>query len=100
MPAGTSGRVFISYRRQDARGSAGRICDRFADDQVFMDVDNLPPGADFKKDITEAVSKCRVLLAVIGPRWLDAKERGRRRLDDLVSSSAWRSRRHWSATSS
>jgi len=49
MPAGTSGRVFISYRRQDARGSAGRIYDRFADDQVFMDVDNLPPGADFKR---------------------------------------------------
>jgi tRNA A-37 threonylcarbamoyl transferase component Bud32 len=80
------GRVFISYRRQDARGSAGRIYDRCADrfgsDQVFMDVDNLPPGADFNKEITQAVSQCRVLLAIIGPRWLDAKERRRRRLDD------------------
>src|SRR4029453_3502348 len=81
-----SGRVYINYRRQDARGSAGRIYDRLADsfgsDQVFMDVDNIPPGVDFSKFITQAVSKCRVLLAIIGPRWLDAKENRRRRLDD------------------
>jgi hypothetical protein len=88
MPApATSGRVFISYRRQDARGSAGRIydrlADRFGDDQVFMDVDNLPPGADFAQVIAQAVSTCQVLLAIIGPRWLTATdEDGRRRLDD------------------
>jgi serine/threonine protein phosphatase PrpC len=86
MPDPVSGRVFISYRRQDARGSAGRIYDRLADrfgsDRIFMDVDNLPPGADFNKVINEAVSKSRVLLAIIGPHWLDAKERRRRRLDD------------------
>jgi TIR domain/WD domain, G-beta repeat len=80
------GRVFISYRRQDAQSSAGRIydqlVDRFGPDRIFMDVDNLPPGADFKKVITEAVSQCRVLLAIIGPGWVDARERRRRRLDD------------------
>ena len=86
MPA-TSGRVFISYRRQDARGSTGRIYDRLADrfggDQVFMDVDTLAPGVDFAKVITQAVSTCQVLLAVIGPHWLAASdEDGRRRLED------------------
>jgi hypothetical protein len=82
-----SGRVFISYRRQDARGSAGRIYDRLADrfggDQVFMDVDAIALGVDFAEVITQAVSTCEVLLAVIGPRWLDAKDDNeRRRLDD------------------
>jgi TIR domain len=84
---GTPGRVFVSYRRQDARGSAGRIydqlADRFGDAQVFMDVDTIAPGVDFTKVITEAVSTCEVLLAVIGSRWLTATdEGGRRRLDD------------------
>jgi predicted Ser/Thr protein kinase len=80
------GRLFISYRRHDSRGSAGRIYDRVADrfgsDQVFMDVDNLPPGVDFNRAIIQAVSQCTVLLAVIGPHWLDAKDKRRRRLDD------------------
>jgi TIR domain/WD domain, G-beta repeat len=86
MSAAASGRVFISYRRQDASHLAGRLYDRlvarFGSDQVFMDVDNLPPGADFNKVITETVSQCSVLLAVIGPHWLDAREGRQRRLDD------------------
>jgi hypothetical protein len=87
MSGPASGRVFISYRRQDARGSAGRIydrlADRFGDDQVFMDVDKIGLGVDFAKVITQAVSTCQVLLAVIGPRWLTTTdEDGRRRLDD------------------
>ena len=53
-----------------------------------MDVDTIAPGLDFAEVITEAVSTCEVLLAVIGPRWLDAKdEAGQRRLeapDDLT----------------
>jgi hypothetical protein len=92
MPDPVSGRVFISYRRQETSGLAGRLYERLAarlnDDQVFMDVDTIAPGLDFAEVITEAVSTCEVLLAVIGPRWLDAKdEAGQRRLeapDDIV----------------
>ena len=81
------GRVFISYRRQESSGLAGRLYDRlaarFGDDQVFMDVDTIALGVDFAEVITQAVSTCEVLLAVIGPRWLTATdEDGRRRLDD------------------
>jgi hypothetical protein len=88
MPAAASGGVFISYRRQEASGMAGRLydrlADRFGDDQVFMDVDTIALGVDFAEVITQAVSTCQVLLAVIGPHWLDATDReGRRRLDDL-----------------
>lgn len=82
-----SGRVFISYRRQETSGLAGRLYDRLAarlgDDQVFMDVDTIALGVDFAEVITQAVSTCEVLLAVIGPRWLAATdEDGHRRLDD------------------
>jgi SLOG in TRPM, prokaryote/TIR domain len=89
MPAAASasGRVFISYRRQETSGLAGRLYERLAarlgDDQVFMDVDTIAPGLDFAEVIAEAVSTCEVLLAVIGPTWLTATdEDGQRRLED------------------
>src|SRR5512132_1517315 len=85
--AAASGRVFISYRRQEASGLAGRVHERLAarlgDDQVFMDVDTIALGMDFAAVITQAVSTCEVLLAIIGPTWLTATdEDGQRRLDD------------------
>jgi len=78
--------VFISYRRADSSGTAGRVHDRlaqeFSDSLVFMDVDNIPLGLDFVKVLRDAVSKCDVLLAVIGQHWLDAQNAdGGRRLD-------------------
>src|SRR6516164_758253 len=46
------GGVFISYRRQESSGITGRLYDRlagrFGDDQVFMDVDTIALGVDFK----------------------------------------------------
>jgi len=83
----TSGKVFICYRRDDVAGHAGRVHDRlqaeFGRDLLFMDVDSVPLGIDFVKHLREAVAKCEVLLAVIGPNWLDLRdERGARRLDD------------------
>jgi hypothetical protein len=78
--------IFISYRREDAPGHAGRIYDemtrRFGEGPVFMDLD-MEPGVDFVEQINEAVGSCRVLIAVIGPRWLSIDEtHGRRRIDD------------------
>jgi TIR domain len=78
--------IFISYRREDAPGHAGRLADaltsRFGEEQVFMDLD-MEPGVDFVKQINEAVASCRLLIAVIGPRWATAEDvQGRRRLDD------------------
>ncbi len=81
------GAIFISYRRNDSQGEAGRLFDdlvqRFGEDMVFMDVAGIEAGRDFRKAIEESVSKCGVLLVVMGPQWLDAKdENGARRLDD------------------
>jgi hypothetical protein len=75
--------VFLSYRREETRHAAGRIADRIGPERVFMDVDTIEPGADFAEAINEAVASCALLLALIGPRWLDATDRRRRRrLDD------------------
>jgi len=79
--------IFISYRREDAEGHAGRLFDdlvaHFGEKSVFMDVAGIEPGRDFRRAIDEQVASCGVLLAVIGKTWLDATDAsGRRRLDD------------------
>lgn len=65
-------KVFISYRRSESGGHAGRLYDamaaRFGERNVFMDV-ALQPGVDFVERITAAVSACHVLLVVMGPDW-------------------------------
>jgi|GEM_PF-1555432 len=79
--------IFISYRREESAGHAGRIYDRlrerFGRDRVFMDVSAIEPGVDFVEAIDRAVGSCAVLLVIIGRRWLDCTDRaGQRRLDD------------------
>src|SRR5262249_12024544 len=82
-----SAKVFISYRRADSAGYSGRVMDwldrELGRDLVFMDVDAIPLGSNFSKVLHEEVAKCGVLLAVIGPNWVDARdEHGNRRLDN------------------
>src|SRR5262249_52097574 len=71
----------------DSAAFAGRVQDRlvqeFGRDLLFMDVDAIPLGVNFVTALRDAVAKCEVLLAVIGPHWLDARDDvGARRLDD------------------
>ena len=82
-----AGKIFINYRRDDSIGMAGRLHDRlaqtFGHGNLFIDVDNIPVGVDFVAHLNSQVAGCNVLLVVIGPNWLNAKdESGRRRLDD------------------
>lgn len=79
--------IFVSYRRHDSEGEAGRLYDdlveMFGDRSVFMDVAGISVGRDFRKAIDENIASCGALLAIIGPGWMDLKdESGRRRLDD------------------
>jgi TonB family protein len=79
--------IFVSYRRNDSQGEAGRLFDdlvtHFGEQKVFMDVAGIEAGRDFRKAIEETVANCGVLLVIIGPSWLTAKnEAGVRRLDD------------------
>jgi hypothetical protein len=80
-------KLFINYRREDTRHAAGRLYDRliqrFGDDQVFMDIDQIDPGEDFVEVINRKVGTCDVAIVAIGPHWLGATdESGKRRLDD------------------
>lgn len=81
-----TGKIFISYRRDDSEGEAGRLYDDltrvFGPDAVFMDVSDIHPGKDFRQAIDDNVAKCAVLLAMIGPEWTTVKDAsGARRLD-------------------
>src|SRR5271166_1536472 len=82
-----SGQIFLSYRRDDTAGFAGRLYDRlhdrFPQNKIFIDVDSIDPGLDFVEAIEANVGACDVLIAVIGKRWLVAANgEGRRRLDN------------------
>ncbi len=79
--------IFISYRRDDSEGEAGRLYDdlvrAYGNNAVFMDVAGIAPGLDFRKAIDDNVSGCGVFLAVIGPQWATiTNQDGHRRLDD------------------
>jgi hypothetical protein len=83
----TGGTIFISYRREDTSGYAGRLFDRlsahFGAARIFMDIDTIKPGVDFVTVIDNAVASCAVLLALIGHDWLSITDRsGKRRLED------------------
>ena len=80
-------RIFVSYRREDTAGWAGRLYDdlsnRFGSANVFRDLDTLKPGRRFDDAIKVALESCDVVLCLVGPRWLDLKtDDGQRRLDD------------------
>lgn len=78
-------RVFLSYRRGDAGGYAGRLTDtliqRLGARSVFHDVTAISPGEDYTVAIDRALADCDAALVVIGPGWLTAESpQGARRL--------------------
>ena len=78
-------KIAISYRRADTEVMAGRIRDRLADrygeDAIFMDIDNIPFGKDFRVHISEAIVQSDILLVIVGQRWLGVGRGGARRMD-------------------
>lgn len=80
------GAIFISYRRGDSEGQARALAIELGElvgkDQVFMDVDSIALGRDFRQVLQERLGNCDMLLALIGPNWLEARDAaGNRRLD-------------------
>ena len=78
--------IFISYRRDDSSGYTLAIYEQlkntFGDDQVFMDMDDIPHGVDFAKHIEKCLSKANTVLVMIGQSWLNAENAKGRRLDN------------------
>lgn len=70
-------KIFISYRREDSSGFTGRLYDHllfyFNEDQIFKDVDNIPLGVDFRLAIEDSIKSSKILLAVIGQRYLSKR---------------------------
>ena len=76
--------IFMSYRRADSDGWAGRLRDalrvRFGD-RVFQDVESIADGEIFSEVIDRALKECDVALVIIGPNWASARDESGRRLD-------------------
>ena len=82
----SSNRIFISYRRDDAAGYAGRLEEaleqRFGRGSVFRDVLDIAPGEDFAAAIRARLAGAQTVLVLIGPRWTGGEAPGPRRIDD------------------
>src|SRR5271165_5519330 len=79
--------IYLSYRRMEAGGHAGRLVDylsrHFGRGSVFRDIDTIRRGEDFAEAIESALNACDVVLVVIGNTWATSTgQDGRRRLDD------------------
>jgi hypothetical protein len=64
--------IFISYRRDDGRNHAAflywQLLERLPS-ILFLDIESITPGADFKNSLDVALDSCDVLLALIGKAW-------------------------------
>src|SRR5271165_4085740 len=79
-------KIVISYRRADSAWTVRSIFDRLAahygTDSVFMDIDAIPLGSDFRGHIEQALRAADFVVAVVGPDWVGARKRGRSRIND------------------
>lgn len=66
--------VFISYRRETAAGEARALCNelvsRLGKDAVFMDVDSIDLGRDFRSVLQKTLDSCDFMLVVIDKNWI------------------------------
>ena len=80
-----AGTIFINCRPDESMGTAGRLHDRLAQafgrENLFVDFGHIPAGVDFELHLNNWVAACQVFITIIGPNWLDAKDKaGQRRL--------------------
>jgi uncharacterized membrane protein HdeD (DUF308 family) len=80
-------RISISYRRADTQAITGRIYDRLRDhygvESVFIDIDAIPLGTNYKDHISETLRQTDFLLVVVGEKWLGPRANGTYRISDL-----------------
>ena len=82
--------IFISYRRDDEAGTAGRLYDhlirvaKIPRERIFKDVDNIVPGTNFVQKLNSEIASCELMIAILGRRWVGAaNEDGSPRLHDI-----------------
>ncbi|MGZ5203695.1 MAG: toll/interleukin-1 receptor domain-containing protein [Caldimonas sp.] len=79
-------RVFISYRSSDGADKAtalARDLDAlFGDDQIFLDKEDLAPGSRWRDEIARALGNSPILIVLVTPNYLGARDaEGRRCID-------------------
>jgi hypothetical protein len=79
-------RIFLSYRRSDTGGHAHALAqdlEKHYPGEIFRDTGAIEDGDRWDHVIVQALSECLVMLAVIGPDWLAARDpdSGQRRID-------------------
>jgi hypothetical protein len=79
--------IVINYRREDSQDVTDRLFDRlaghFGSDVVFRDVNSIPSGRHFPRELAQVMNRCNILLVVMGARWATVVDNsGKRRLDD------------------
>jgi PAN domain-containing protein/TIR domain-containing protein len=82
-----AGKIFISYRRDDTRADARSIYQRlqrtFGAKKLFMDVDTIERGRDFRSAIDAYLANSAAMLVLIGRNWLGTSaETSVRRIND------------------
>ncbi len=79
-------KIAISYRRSDSRAIVGRIFDRLADrygsEEIFLDIDAIPYGRNFRDHIDSILKRSAVLIVVVGQHWTGARADGASRIFD------------------
>jgi len=81
------GKIFISYRRADSQGWAGRLGEEltrvFGDVALFFDIETIAPGDDIAEAVERGLEAAEIVVVLVGPGWLSASfPDGRRRLSD------------------
>jgi hypothetical protein len=78
--------ISIVYRRADSAAIAGRMYDRlvahYGENSVFMDIYNIPFATDWRRYVDAMSRQARIVVALIGPRWLGKSTDGHVRIDD------------------
>ena len=79
--------VFISYRREitagEARALFNELLEKLGKNSVFMDVDSIALGRDFRSALQRTLESCDLMLVLIGRDWAEVKdEEGRTRLEN------------------
>jgi len=81
-------KIIISYRRSSSEWAALRIFDRlvahYGRDSVFMDIDSIPFGNDFREHIDKAVRESDILIAVVGLDWIGVRDHGPNRIEEAT----------------
>src|SRR5271166_3355274 len=78
--------ICISYRRSDSQAITGRIFDRliahYGKGSIFIDIDNIPAGTDYRRCLSKTLLKATVVLAIVGPKWLGSTKGSLERIHD------------------